>query len=63
MKKVTVEEFQENWDEMIGRVEGGESIEITDGKGSAVMLPIEDEIYRIYVEHDEGCGQGGFFLL
>ena len=32
MKKVTVEEFQENWDEMIGRVEGGESIEITDEK-------------------------------
>jgi antitoxin (DNA-binding transcriptional repressor) of toxin-antitoxin stability system len=55
MKKVTVEEFQENWDEMIGRVEGGESIEITDGTGSAVMLPVEDEIYRIYVEHDEGC--------
>ena len=39
MKKVTVEEFQENWDEMIRKVEGGESIEITDGKGSAVMIP------------------------
>jgi antitoxin (DNA-binding transcriptional repressor) of toxin-antitoxin stability system len=55
MKKVTVEEFQENWDEMIRKVEGGESIEITDGKGSAVMIPVEDEIYRIHVEHDDGC--------
>ena len=55
MKKCTVEAFQENCDDMIGRVERGESIEITDGKGSAVMIPIEDDIYRIYVEHDEGC--------
>ena len=55
MKKVTVEEFQDNWEEMMGRVEGGESIEITDEIGSVVMLPVEDEIYRIYVEHDEGC--------
>ncbi len=32
MKKLTVEEFQENWDEMIVRVENGESIEITNGE-------------------------------
>ena len=55
MKKITVEEFQENWDEMIGRVEGGESIEITNGDSSAIMAPIEDEIYRIYTEHNEGA--------
>ena len=60
MKKLTVEEFQKNWDEMIGRVEGGESIEITNGDSSAIMAPItimdpiEDEIYRIYTEHGDG---------
>ena len=54
MEKITVEEFQENWDEMIGKVENGKTIEITDGQSSAIMAPVEDEMYRIHTEHGDG---------
>ena len=40
MQKYTVEEFQERWDEMISRVEGGEHIAITNGEHTAVMIPL-----------------------
>ena len=54
MEKITVEEFQENWDEMIGKVENGKAIEITNGQSSAIMAPVEDEMYRIHTEHGDG---------
>jgi len=50
MKTYTVEEFQERWDEMISRVESGESIGITNGENVAVMIPADDELIRIYTE-------------
>lgn len=50
----TVEEFQERWDEMIERVEGGEYIGIVNDSGeTAVMVPIEDPLYELYTDHDE----------
>ena len=48
MKKLTLEQFHDNWDEMIGKVEEGEAIQITNGDSSAIMAPIEDEMYRIH---------------
>jgi antitoxin (DNA-binding transcriptional repressor) of toxin-antitoxin stability system len=53
MQIYTVEEFQENWDEMIARVEGGEHIGITNGKNTCVMVSADDELIRIYTEHNE----------
>jgi antitoxin (DNA-binding transcriptional repressor) of toxin-antitoxin stability system len=50
----TVEEFQENWNTMIARVERGEHIGITDGNNTAVMIPADDELLRIYTDHEEG---------
>ena len=53
----TVEEFQENFDELIRRVENGEHIGIinSDGKAS-VMIPINDELNQIYsINNNEGC--------
>lgn len=55
METYTVEEFQERWDEMISRVEQGESIAITNGENTAVMVPADDELLRLYTEHEEGC--------
>lgn len=50
----TVEEFQENWDEMIARVEGGEHIGIINEDGcAAVMMPAEDEMLKLYSDHNE----------
>jgi PHD/YefM family antitoxin component YafN of YafNO toxin-antitoxin module len=56
MEIYTVEEFQERWDEMIGRVENGESIGIINEKGqTAVMIPADEELIRMYTDHEEGC--------
>ena len=53
MQIYTVEEFQERWDEMIVRVEGGEHIGITNGDNICVMVPADEELIRIYTEHNE----------
>lgn len=53
MQKYTVEEFQERWEEMISRVEGGEHIAITNGDHTAVMIPADDELLKIYTDHNE----------
>ena len=50
----SVEEFQEKWEEMISRVENGEHIGIVNENGDkAVMIPADDELIRIYTEHNE----------
>ena len=50
----TVEEFQERWDELIGRVEEGEYIGIVNENGEkAVMIPADDPFYQLYTDHDE----------
>tara|TARA_A100001035_G_C27752988_1_gene487439 strand:- start:511 stop:696 length:186 start_codon:yes stop_codon:yes gene_type:complete len=59
MEIFTVEEFQDRWDELISRVEGGEKLGIVNEDGqAAVMMPAEEyreaeELVRIYTEHDE----------
>jgi antitoxin (DNA-binding transcriptional repressor) of toxin-antitoxin stability system len=50
MEICTVKQFQERWDEMIGRVENGEHIGITNGKNTCVMVPIDDELIRMYTD-------------
>ena len=56
MEIYTVEEFQDRWEEMIERVELGEHIGIVNDDGqAAVMIPADDEIIRIYRDHDEAC--------
>ena len=54
MEIFTVEEFQERFDEMIERVENGERIGIIgeDGK-AAVMVPANDDFFRIHTEHND----------
>ena len=51
MEVFTVAEFQERFDELIGRVENGESLGIVDDNGrAAVMLPAFDDFVRIHTE-------------
>jgi hypothetical protein len=52
MQFYTVEQFQERWEEMIGRVESGEHIGITNGKNRCVMIPADEELIRIYTEEN-----------
>jgi PHD/YefM family antitoxin component YafN of YafNO toxin-antitoxin module len=51
MEFYSVEYWQENWETLIERVEGGETIGIENNNGErAVMLPVDDELYKMYVE-------------
>jgi len=54
MEFYSVEHWQENWEELIERVENGEHIGIENENGNrAVMVPADDELIRIYTEHNE----------
>ena len=51
MEIFTVQEFQERWDELIQRVEEGEHIGIVNDNGNAaVMMPVDDHMYKLYTE-------------
>jgi hypothetical protein len=51
MEVFTVVEFQERFDELIGRVENGEYLGIMDENGRAtVMMPMDDDLIRIHTE-------------
>jgi len=53
MEIFTVQEFQERWDELITRVEEGETFGIVneDGK-SSVIMSVDDPLYKIYTENN-----------
>lgn len=60
MEKFTVEEFQEDFDNLLERVENGESFIITSKHGDAMMIPYSqykeaDDFIRIHTDHEEGC--------
>ena len=67
LQSFTIEEFQENFDTLMNRVENGESFIITSEHGNAVMVPYKEvveiceeadvdfeEIVRIHTDHEEG---------
>ena len=53
MEIFTVKEWEEKFDELFERVENGETIGIIgdDGK-AAIMVPADDELFRIYTENN-----------
>ena len=53
MEVFTVQEWEERFDELFERVENGERIGIVGDNGhSAVMVPVDDELIRIYSENN-----------
>ena len=68
MEKFTVEEFQKDFDNLLERVENGESFIVTDQGKEVVIMPAEDyeyivdtvdgivdeEVIRIHTDHEEG---------
>ena len=53
MEVFTVKEYQDRWDELMERVEKGETFGIVNENGqAAVMMPADDETLRIYTEHN-----------
>ena len=69
MKKFTVEEFQADFDNLLEKVENGESFIITDHEKEVVIIPakdyeyivdtvdgiVDEEVIRIHTDHEEGC--------
>ena len=66
LQSFTVEEFQNDFDNLMERVENGESFIIRDGDNSAVIVPynetikyaiestVDDEVIRLHTDHEEG---------
>ena len=63
LQKFTVEEFQENFDNLFARVENGESFIITSEYGDAIIIPYneiidigesDDEFTKLHQNHEEG---------
>jgi antitoxin (DNA-binding transcriptional repressor) of toxin-antitoxin stability system len=66
LQTYTVEDFQADFDNLMSRVENGESFIITSEHGNAVMVPykevieifeeskVDSEIIRIHTDHEEG---------
>ena len=68
LQSFTIEEFQADFDNLMDRVENGESFIIRDGKKSAVIVPynetikyaldqkpvVDDELIRLHIDHEEG---------
>tara|TARA_B100000902_G_scaffold240661_1_gene227950 strand:- start:213 stop:386 length:174 start_codon:yes stop_codon:yes gene_type:complete len=53
MEFYSVEYWQENWEELMNKVENGESIGVENKNGErAVMMPADDELIRIYTEQN-----------
>jgi len=54
MEFYSVEHWQKNFDELIDRVENGDTIGIINDNGDkAIMVPADDELIRLYTEHEE----------
>ena len=47
MKTLTIEEFVEDQESILKRVEKGEKIAVTDGEVSAVLVPSDQYIYSM----------------
>ena len=50
----SVEHWQENWDELMTRVENGEHIGVTNGENTVIMMPADDEVIRMCRDHEKG---------
>jgi prevent-host-death family protein len=60
MQTFTVNEFQSDFDNLMNRVEQGESFVITQDDSSVVILPYDsyeemEELVRIHTNHNDGC--------
>ena len=47
MKTLTIEEFVDDQEAILKRVEKGEKIAVTDGEVSAVLVPSDEYIYKL----------------
>lgn len=66
LQSFTIEEFQADFDNLIEKVQNGESFLIKSEYGNAIMVPynetikfaiesnVDDELIRLHTDHEEG---------
>lgn len=59
MKILSIEEFQSDFDDVIEKVENGESFIIKSEYGNVMLVPYKnykecDDLVKIYTDHEEG---------
>jgi antitoxin (DNA-binding transcriptional repressor) of toxin-antitoxin stability system len=59
MKQLTIEELQQNFDQVMNSVENGETFLIKSENGNVMLVPYgeykeDDDFMRIYTNHEEG---------
>ena len=47
MKTLTIKEFVEDQEAILKRVDKGEKIAVTDGEISAVLVPLDEYVYKM----------------
>ena len=53
MEFYSVEHWQKNWEQLLERVEKGETIGVENESGErAVMMPADDDIMKLYLEQN-----------
>ncbi len=57
MNEITIEELQENLDEIMDRVVEGEQFLIRTNEKDLVLIPYDEysDYYEEYFDHDDGC--------
>jgi PHD/YefM family antitoxin component YafN of YafNO toxin-antitoxin module len=62
LETYTVEDFQNDFDNLLSRVENGEQFLITDGNNKCIIMPcedyelsVEDDLVRIHTNHHDAC--------
>ena len=54
MEVFTLQEWEENFDELFKRVEEGETIGVIRDDGqAAVLMPADDELIQIHTDHND----------
>ena len=54
MKKITIDEYKEDPERIIERVEEGEKVIVTNGIEDGILEVSDDEYYRIMTDHGDG---------
>lgn len=54
---IPIEQFQKHFDEYIEDIETNKTSYVIENENGdkAVMIPADDELLKLYTEHEEGC--------
>lgn len=55
-KEISIQEFENNFDNYLEKVENGETFVIKNNEGKTVIIkPSDEEIIRVHTQHNDAC--------